>query len=156
MKKIVLSILVLAFILFSCNNGDSLNNYQVPENIEDNSSETSSDPNASPSIVMSTIFDAAKTGEVGVLRFLLPPNDECDGDCKALCNPGNERMREELGHNYIDLENFMLGFSKGKVVGEPLISGDEASVNFIFGPNLEANETMQMQKINGKWYLQSF
>ena len=57
---------------------------------------------------MSTIFDAANTGEVGVLRFLLPPNDDCDGDCKALCNPGNERMREELGHNYIDLENFFM------------------------------------------------
>ena len=38
----------------------------------------------------------------------------------------------------------------------PSITGDEAKVNFVFGPNLERNETMNMQRISGKWYLSSF
>ncbi len=121
-----------------------------------------SDPNASPQSVMNTIFEAAKTGEVGVLRFLLPPYDNvrgeipCDGDCKALCNPGNERMREELGHNYIDMKDFRAAFSRAKIIGSPVITGNTATVNFVFGANLELNETMNMKKINGKWYLSSF
>ena len=110
------------------------------------------DPNASPENVMNTIFQAAKTGEVWVLRFLLPPYDDiqgrvpCDGDCKALCNPGNEQM----------LEEFKSAFSRGKIIGSPTISENSAEVNFVFGPNLEANETMNMQRINGKWYLESY
>jgi hypothetical protein len=120
------------------------------------------DPNASPENVMNTIFQAAKTGEVGVLKFLLPPYDNaqgkvpCDGDCKALCNPGNDRMRDELGHNYIELHDFKSYFSKAKIIGSPTIIGNKAEVKFVFGPNLESNETMNLQRINGKWYLSSF
>ena len=120
------------------------------------------DPNSSPESVMNTIFMAAKTGEVAVLKSLLPPYDEqtgevpCDGDCKALCNSGNESMRDELGRNYITLSDFKDYFSKGKIIGTPIINGSEASVNFDFGPNLDKHETMNMQRINGKWYLKSF
>jgi hypothetical protein len=159
MKKTILTISTIAF-LASCNNGGNPNN-SIPtsENNPNQSSEQSTgvrDPNASPESVMNTIFNAAKTGEVGVLKFLLPPNGECDGDCKAICNPGNESMREELGNNYVELSRFKLGFANGEIIGDPEINGDRASVNFVFGPNKEDNETMKMQRIEGKWYLQSF
>lgn len=120
------------------------------------------DPNKSPESVMNTIFQAAITGEVGKLKFLLPPVENktgqmpCDGDCKALCNPGNESMKGELKGNYISLQDFKKYFSKAKIVGKPTIDGNRASVNFVFGPDLEKNETMNMQNINGKWYLMSF
>ncbi len=116
------------------------------------------DPNKSPESVMQTIFQSAKTGEVGILKLLLPPKGEgeTDADCIALCNPGNESMRAELDLNYISLHQFEEAFSNAKIIGIPVIDGNEAKVNFVFGPNLEVNETMFMQKINGKWYLRSF
>jgi hypothetical protein len=158
-RKIILNtILITLVIITSCESSNSSDLNLTPTNQEQNSNESEKigDPNSSPKTVMNTLFNAAKTGEVGVLRFLLPPNGACDGDCKAICNPGNESMREELGNNYIDLNRFKLDFSNGKIIGEPTINGNEATVNFVFGPNLEANETMYMQKIDGKWYLQSF
>ena len=150
--------------LVGCGENTSSNNNHASINSEEQSSETTSnvDPNSSPEIVMNTIFQAAQSGEVGVLKFLLPPYDEqsgkipCDGDCKALCNPGNESMREELKGNYVSIGDFKEYFGKGKIIGEPTINGNEAQVNFVFGPNLERNETMKMQKINEKWYLRSF
>lgn len=114
------------------------------------------EPNDSPESVMKTIFQAARTGEVGVLQFLLPPDGNCDGDCKALCNPGNESMREELRGNFITVAEFREYFSQGKIVGIPIIEGNAAKVNFVFGPNLEESETMGMQKIGEKWYLSGY
>jgi hypothetical protein len=151
--------------LESCGQNNSSNNDNpAPINSEENSSETTNnvDPNSSPESVMNTIFQAANDGEVGILKFLLPPYDEqtneipCDGDCKAICNPGNEGMKDELKGNYVTLGDFKEYFSKAKIIGSPSINGDDAEVNFVFGPNLERNETMNMQKINGKWYLRSF
>lgn len=145
-------------------NNSSNNDNPTPINSEQNSSEIPNkiDPNSSPESVMNTIFQAAQSGEVGILKLLLPPYDEqrggipCDGDCKALCNPGNESMREELGGNYVTLGDLKKYFSKGKIIGTPSIKGNEAMVNFVFGPNLEHNETMNIQRINGKWYLSSY
>jgi hypothetical protein len=151
--------------LESCGQNNTKNNDNpAPINSEQNSSETTNrvDPNSSPESVMNSIFHAAKTGEVGILKFLLPPYDEqtgeipCDGDCKAICNPGNESMKDELRGNYTTLGDFKEYFSKAKIIGTPSITGDEAKVNFVFGPNLERNETMNMQRISGKWYLSSF
>jgi hypothetical protein len=126
------------------------------------SGEQGDDSNSSPEAVMNTIFQVARSGEVGVLKFLLPPANEqtgeipCDGDCKALCNPGNESMKKELGNNYMSLEDFKRMFTDGKIVGSPDIEGNSAKLNFVFGPGGGKKETMNMQKIGGKWYLSSF
>ena len=152
-------------ILESCGQDNSSINVNPAQiNTEQNSRKMISnvDPNSSPENVMNTIFQAAQTGEVGILKFLLPPYNErtgkipCDGDCIALCNPGNESIREELRGNYVTLGDFKEYFSKAKVIGTPSINGDGAKVNFVFGPNLERNETMNMRRIHGKWYLNSF
>ena len=166
-KSTILFGLILTGILTleSCGQDNSSNNDNpAPINSEQKSSEITNkvDPNSSPESVMNTIFQAANTGEVGALKFLLPPYDEqtgeipCDGDCKALCNPGNESMRDELKGNYTSLGDFKERFSKAKIIGTPSTTGDRAKVSFVFGPNLEANETMNLQRINGKWYLSGF
>lgn len=158
--KSVVFILVIT-LLISCNANNKKATHGAKgeqEQVSDNNDEMNSNPNSSPSAVMETIFDAAKTGEVDVLQLLLPPNGEgeVDGDCKAICNPGNESMRDELRGNYMTIAQFKDAFANGKIVGEPDISGDKASVNFVFGPNREESETMNMQRISGKWYLSSF
>ena len=158
-------ILTVTLIIEICGQNNSSNNDNPAlMNSEQNSNKVTNnvDPNSSPESVMNTIFQAAQSGEVGILKFLLPPYDEqtgeipCDGDCKALCNPGNESMKEELRGNYVTLGDFKEYFSEAKIIGTPSITGDEAKVNFVFGPNLEGNETMNLQRINGKWYLNSF
>jgi len=170
-KNIVLIFSVLILIVFGIleifydyKKSFEKNDNPAPINSEQNSSEIPNkiDPNSSPESVMNTIFQAAQSGEVGILEFLLPPYDEqegriqCDNDCKAICYPGNESMREEVGNNYVTLAEFKEYFSKAKIIGTPSIRGDAAKVNFVFGPNLEHNETMNMQRINGKWYLSNF
>lgn len=114
--------------------------------------------NASPTVVMKTIFEAAQTGKMDKLPSLLPPKDlgSCDGDCKALCNAGNESMRKELGHNYTTVEQFKEYFAKAKIVDEPRIEENKAQVDFLFGKDGTRKETMNLQKLDGKWYLESF
>lgn len=161
MKNTTIGALFIVFLfLQSCGQNSRSDNSEL-SNHTTNVSENVDNPNASPESVMNTIFQAAKTGEVGVLKFLLPPYDQngempCDGDCIALCNPGNESMKADLRHNYISIEDFKNHFSNAKIIGSPTIKGNEAQVNFVFGPNLEINETMNLQKINGSWYLNSF
>ena len=163
-KKNHLAIILVSIILVSCGENKSKEKVSEIKNSDqvNSTAEKTKDPNSSPETVMNTIFNAAKTGEVGVLRFLLPSLEETggepnyDGDCKALCNPGNESMREEIGGNYMSLDEFKSYFSKGKIVGSPVINGDDADVDFVFGPELEKNETMHMQRIKGKWYLSGF
>ena len=59
--------------LESCGLNNTKNNDNpAPINSEQNSSETTNrvDPNSSPESVMNSIFHAAKTGEVEILKFL--------------------------------------------------------------------------------------
>ncbi|MCP4437852.1 MAG: hypothetical protein GY810_02830 [Aureispira sp.] len=116
--------------------------------------------NSSPVTVMQAIFKAAQTGKVDQLPSLLPPKElgECNGDCKAICNPGNESMRKELAHNYTTVEQFKEYFAKAKIVGEPRIEGNKAHVDFLFGKDGTRKEikTINLQKLKGKWYLESF
>jgi hypothetical protein len=96
-KSTILFGLILTGILTLESRGEkSSSNNDNPDliNSEQNSNEIHNkiDPNSSPESVMNTIFQAAQSGEVGILKFLLPPYDEqrgeipCDGDCKALSN----------------------------------------------------------------------
>ena len=114
--------------------------------------------NESPEKVMLTIFNIAKSKDFKLLKGLLPPEGKgnCDGDCKALCNPGNEAMKEKLGHNYITTEEFIKYFANAKIIGEAEIKGNLAKVKFTFGENNQLDEEMNMQLIEGKWYLESF
>ena len=76
---------------------------------------------------------------------MCPPNGECDSDSKDICNAANEHS-----------ENFKDFFSQGKIVGNPIIKGDEAQVHIKFGREAEQEEDINLVKIDGKWYLKSF
>lgn len=123
-----------------------------------NTSKGINNPNESPEKVMLTVFNAAKNKDFKLLPQLLPPEGEgtCDGDCKALCNPGNEEMRKKLAHNYMTKDDFIKYFSNAKIIGTTVIEGKRARVKFTFGQNNELDEVMNMQMIEGKWYLESF
>ena len=94
------------------------------------------------------IFSAAKSGDFSQLKDLCNSALESDGDSKHVCEvaTGEDKMKE----------SFKEYFSKGKVVGDPVIDGDKAKVNIMFGPDGTKPETFNMAKKDGKWYLVSF
>ena len=47
-------------------------------------------------------------------------------------------------------------FGKGTVVGSPVIEGDKAKVSVLLGNDGKKEETFNMAKKDGKWYLVSF
>ncbi len=109
-----------------------------------NSTKTES-PQASPRAVAETIFNAAKNGSCEGLPALIDTN--ADGDSKMIAQAATDKKIQEEFKTY---------FKKGKVVGEPVINEDKASVNILFGPDGNKEETFEMVKKDGKWYLQSF
>ena len=96
-----------------------------------------------PEGVVNIIFDAAKNKDYSKLSTLCAP--DADSDSKHICD-----MKEE------DKESFVSYFSKGKVNGSAAITGDAAAVPILFGPDGTKEETMNLVKKDGKWYLQSF
>lgn len=99
-----------------------------------------------PKAVVQAIFDAAKSGNYGNLEQLCPPNDKGDKDVKSICGIASNQERQEEFKKY---------FAKG-AVGETKEDGEKAAVKFTFGPDGSKEETMNLVKIDGKWYLASF
>jgi hypothetical protein len=131
MKKIIYSSFILASILISCKGGSG-----------------SGDSQSTPAGVANTVFDAAKSGDYSKLKSLSDASLEPDGDSKKVCevSDGDQKLKDM----------FKEYFSKGKVVGEATIEGDDAKVNILFGPDGTKEETFNMKKKDGKWYLMSF
>lgn len=102
-------------------------------------------PQASPRSVAETIFNAAKNGSYDGLPALI--DTDADSDSKMIAQAATDKKVQEEFKTY---------FKNGKVVGEPVINDDKASVNILFGPEGEKEETFEMVKRDGKWYLQSF
>jgi hypothetical protein len=132
MKKIICSILITASLLSACNGGGS----------------GKEDGQATPAGVANIIFDAAKSGDYGKLKGLCDASLEPDGDSKKVCEvaEGDQKLKDM----------FKEYFSKGKVVGDATIEGDNAEVKILFGPDGTKDETFKMKKKDGKWYLMSF
>ncbi len=127
MKKLFILGMSASLLLASCGGG----------------SKSGGDPQATPEAVVNTIFDAAKNKDYSKLSTLCA--DDADGDSKSICNLPEERK-----------ESFVEYFSKGKVNGSAQIEGDNAKVNILFGPDGTKEETMNLTKKDGKWYLVSF
>lgn len=103
--------------------------------------------NSDPVKVVEQIFAAASSGNAAALPGLCDPAGTGDGDVKSVCGskPGGEKWDE-----------FKTYFAKGKVDGAAAIEGDKAAVKFLFGPDGTKEETMNLKKIDGKWYLEGF
>ncbi len=100
-----------------------------------------------PESVVQAVFDAAQSGNFEILKNLCDPIGENDGDTKRICTcADDEKNRAEL----------IEYFKTGKVAGAAKINGEEAEVDFTFGPNGNDKETMKLINRDGKWYLYSF
>ncbi len=131
MKKIIFACMVTAFIFTACDSKKGVGADQ-----------------STPAGTANIVFDAAKSGDYSKLKGLCDDSMEPDGDSKMVCNvtDGDDKLKT----------SFKEYFSKGKVVGEATIEGDNAKVNVLFGPEGTKEETFNMKKKDGKWYLVSF
>lgn len=128
MKKVFLLFAVITMALSACN-----------------SKAKDKDAQADPRSVAEAIFDAAKDGKYDGLAALV--DTDADKDSKMIADVATNKELEKMFKEY---------FSTGKVVGEPTITGDNAEVKILFGPDGTKEETFNMVRKNGKWYLNSF
>ena len=103
------------------------------------------DVQADPRSVAEAIFNAARSGNYGGLAVLI--DADADTDAKMITQVSADKTIQD---------QFKEHFSKGKVSAEPVVSGETASVNILFGPDGTKEETFEMVRKNGKWYLKSF
>lgn len=103
----------------------------------------------SPESVVQTIFDAAQSGNLALLQGLCDPQGENDNDTQTICNWATDETDRQEFFNY---------FAAAKINGEAVISpdGTQAQVPFLFGPNGDNEETMELINRDGRWYLYSF
>jgi len=103
------------------------------------------DAQGNPRDLAEAIFRAAKTGNTEGLGQLI--DVEADKDSKMIAQASsNTEIREQ----------FLKYFANGKVKDDPVINGERASVNILFGPDGNQVETFEMVRKEGKWYLVSF
>jgi len=132
MKKTTIIIAVIATLaMASCSNNKTDGKKTAPQ--------------SSPGAVAETIFDAAKSGDYQDLPKLI--DSEADGDSKRIGSVASDPAMQAEFKKY---------FEKGRLNGEPVIDGDKASVKILFGPDGEKEETFEMVKKDGNWYLKSF
>jgi len=106
-------------------------------------------PATLPEGVVQAIFDAAQSGNFASLKNLCDPLGENDGDTQMIC---------DVAADDTNREQFVQYFAAGKINGEVIISptGDQAAVPFLFGPDGNSEETMELINRDGQWYLFSF
>jgi hypothetical protein len=103
------------------------------------------DPQADPRALAEAIFDAAKNENYASLPTLV--DADADGDSKMIAQAASDvNIQKE----------FKKHFEKGKVSADPVVNGEAASVKILFGPDGTKEETFEMVKKDGKWYLHSF
>ncbi len=106
-------------------------------------------PITSPESVVQAIFDAAQSGDFAPLKELCDPLGENDGDTQMICDMATHDTNQE---------EFVQYFATGKISGQASISpqGDRAEVPFLFGPDGDREETMELINRDGQWYLFGF
>ena len=100
-----------------------------------------------PKRVLSSVFFAAQTGESQHLSGLCDPRGESNMYAQRICS---ERAGAENWPAFVEQ------FSKGKLIGEARITGDRAQINFVFGKSGTDQETMELVRRDGRWYLLAF
>ncbi|HMR57895.1 MAG TPA: hypothetical protein PLM56_06105 [Cyclobacteriaceae bacterium] len=102
-------------------------------------------PQAHPETVAEAIFEAARSGDCKNLAALI--DTDADSDAKMIAQAVSDKNTRK---------SFVKYFAKGKVNGKPVVSDDKALVNILFGPDGTDEETFEMVRKDGKWYLYSF
>ncbi|MEM7105491.1 MAG: hypothetical protein AAF502_20305 [Bacteroidota bacterium] len=118
---------------------------------------TENDFQSDPVKVLEEVFRAAAKEDFSNLHLLCPEDKSNDGDTqKYICDVAAASEQEK--------REFVNYFKSGKITGEAVISTSlsgvqVAKVPFWFnhpGGESRANETMNLIRIEGKWYLSSF
>lgn len=101
---------------------------------------------STPQALAEGIFAAAKSGDLALLAPVAAK--DADGDSRSVAKAASAEAKQQA--------EFRAYFSTGKISGEVKIEGDKASVPILFGPDGTKPETLEMVKVDGRWYLQSF
>lgn len=129
----------------------SVSNTKTDSDVTDTTqSETSitDDGFTEPLALVEELFAVAESGEFKKLAGMCDPEGKNDKDTRRICElaDGKEKRKKE----------FVKYFTNASVDGDPIIEGEEAKVNILFGPNGEKKETLNLVQREGKWYLSSF
>ncbi|MEM0999380.1 MAG: hypothetical protein AAGN35_20145 [Bacteroidota bacterium] len=100
-----------------------------------------------PSAVLQAVFDVAGGADPAVLGTLCDPLGKNDTDTRRIC---------DLAGGFAPNDEFVQYFGHAKLNGDPIIDGTLARIPFLFGPNGDREETMEMVERDGKWYLKAF
>jgi hypothetical protein len=101
-------------------------------------------PLTSPASVLEAVFDAARTGVTTGLPDLCPPAGDNDEATRRIC---------ELAADGPDAAAFANAFSRGRVRGPATL---RAEVPFVYGPEGDQRERMELIQRDGRWYLFTF
>jgi hypothetical protein len=110
-----------------------------------------------PKLVLKEVFRAANEQDYSNLSQLCPPNKTNDGDTQRyICDIASSSKQE--------INEFISYFKNARITGEITYYSSSdgtkmAKVPFWFnhpGGESRSNETMNMVKVDGKWYLSSF
>jgi hypothetical protein len=135
--KSTLLLLALATVLHACNReGGSVENKTVYEV-----------DHSDPVKVLQAVFDVAKGADAAVLGELCDPLGKNDGDTRRIC---------DLSSGFESNDEFVLYFRNARINGEAVVDGTLASVPFLFGPDGDREESMELVQRDGKWYLSAF
>lgn len=103
---------------------------------------------SSPEGTIRQLFFCAKKDDLAPLKYLLDPYGDFDGDAFALCLI--EVYPEEAQ------QDWLANFENGRIMGEPVVTGQTATIEIAFGPSSKKLETINMVKRMDYWYIQSF
>jgi hypothetical protein len=120
-----------------------------------------------PKSVVNAIFYAAQAKDYGILQCLCDPYGQGDGDTKGLCSISQvAKQIEDYGgsdNTKKSLEEFVKMFESGRISGQVTLEDFEgtkyAKVPFLFNHPSGASrsdETMNLVKRHGNWYLSGF
>jgi uncharacterized protein YuzE len=114
---------------------------------------TSAPDQFTPEGTLQAVFDAARTKNFSLLANLCDPEGENDGDTQMICDLATSEQTGEVNRDM-----FVEVFQKGKIMGRAEFNSDgtRAEVEFFFGPDGNDEETMNLIKREGQWYLLSF
>src|SRR5215216_3717906 len=87
---------------------------------------------ADPKSVTASIFYAAESGDAAHLHRLCDPRGQNDEDTARIC---------AMTPSSPEWNDFRDQFARGKLNGEPRVSGDHAALHFLFGPDGRQSET---------------
>lgn len=98
-----------------------------------------------PEGTINHIFDAAKSGNLDKMRHLVDPYGEFDTDALMICIV--DAFPPEAKERWIN------SFKNGRIMGEPVINGDQAIVEIAVGPSSNELEKITLVKRMDKWYV---